>query len=241
MLIIHLCLQQEHFQESSSYTNPFHSMGRWCYIFHISPDIGPHRSEPRNYAQKSRKKIYKHMIFLCRLTQDCTASRFKLSISGDTQTLHSKWEYQVLHTNSALLVGVPWQTHCIPTGNDLKHRTTHSACNSFIKYSSNTFPMRPSTEIQGHCIPNVLGEICVNLILSDTDKGNTHIIYWHLNTEMQHTESTSLTVGTTFIICFRKHSALLVTLPYGTHKQHSLQKHWYNALLEHLQIQTLHS
>jgi hypothetical protein len=53
--------------------------------------------------------------------------------------------------------------------------------------------MRPSTEIQGHCTPNMLGETCVNLILSDIDKGNTHIKYWHLNTEMQHTESASVT------------------------------------------------
>jgi len=127
MLIIPLCLQQEHFQENTIYTNPFHSMGRWCYIFQISPNIGLHRSEPRNNAQKSRKKIYKHMTFLVtecieqymymtslrRLTQDCTASRFKASVSGDTHTLHSKREYHVLYTKSALLVGVPWQIHTV--------------------------------------------------------------------------------------------------------------------------------
>ena len=120
MLIIPLCLQQEHFHENGIYTNPFH-------IFQISPNIGLHRSEARNYAQKSRQKIYKYMTVLVtecieqymymtfhrRLTQDCTASRFRVSDSGDTQTLHSKREYQVLYTNSALLLGVPWQTHTV--------------------------------------------------------------------------------------------------------------------------------
>jgi hypothetical protein len=52
-------------------------------------------------------KQYMYSTFLRRLTQDCTAFRFKLSVSGDTQTLHSKGEYQVLYTNSALLVGMP--------------------------------------------------------------------------------------------------------------------------------------
>jgi len=127
MLIIPMCMQQENFQEKSIYTNPFHSMGRWCYILQISQDIGLQRSEPRNYTQKSRKKIYKHiaflvtksikqhvhMTFLHRLTQNCTASRFKVSVSGDTQTLHSKREYQVLYTNSALLQGMPWQIHTV--------------------------------------------------------------------------------------------------------------------------------
>jgi hypothetical protein len=54
-----------------------------------------------------RIKQYMYMTFLRRLTQDCTASRFKVNVSRDAQTLHSKGEYQVLYTNSALLLGVP--------------------------------------------------------------------------------------------------------------------------------------
>jgi len=169
MLIILMCLQQEHFQENSIYTNPFHSMGRWCYILQISPDIGLQRSEPSYYTQKSRKKVYKHtaflvtkcieqyvyMTFLCRLTQDCTASRFKVNVSGDTQTLHSKREYQVLYTNSALLEGVPWQIHTVfllvmirNTWQHIPHVTatentaaTHSQWDHLQKYKGTAFLM----------------------------------------------------------------------------------------------------
>ena len=154
-------------RENSTYTKPFHSMGRWCYIFQISPNVGLQRSEPRNYTQKSRKKIYKHMTllvtecikqymymtFLRRLTQDCTASRFKLSVSGDTQTLHSKREYQVLYTNSALQVGMPWQTHTAfllvtirNTSQHILHVTasentaaTHSQWDHLQKYKGTAF------------------------------------------------------------------------------------------------------
>jgi len=67
-------------------------------------------------------------------------------------TLHSKREYHVLYTKSALLMGVPWQIHTVFLLVMIRNITTHSSCKSFRKYGSNTFRMRPSTETQGHCL-----------------------------------------------------------------------------------------